>query len=262
MPKVSPQSRPEKKGETGGLEESGEKGSEKERRGGKPGEISADVEYESFAFIGNDGNTLSLRGAFERTTDTGGLGFGLRLAYSQVSFDKNDNKLRTGEATAFIKLPLADFIEVGGLVTGTASLLSTKSSVNADGIDQNVNSIGYGPFVAVRYGFDAGHMLAGGLMYQIIDPHEELDPGKENIRLLAYGALAVLSVTEKLAISAEGFWMNNLDLEVGDDSFSVLHPQVHFYISESFGLILGYKTILGIENYDSTEFTLGSSVRF
>ena len=263
MPNVSPHSlRSQDAGEAeqGDILQGGEE--RKKRSGSKPGEISADVEYETFTFVSNDGKSIALRGAFERTTDSGSLGFGLRLAFNQVTFDGNDNKLQTGEGTAFIKVPLGDFIEVGGNVTGTVSRIKTKSAVSPNGFDQNVNSVGYGPFVSLRVGFEAGHMLAGGLMYQIIDPHEKLDPDKENISLLAYGALAVFSVSEKLALSAEVFQMSNLDLEVGDDSFGVVHPQVHFYISDSFGLILGYKTVLGIDDYDSSEFTLGSSVRF
>ncbi len=267
MPNVSPQSGAEDDGETtgietGGGESRGEQGEKRNRRHSKAGEISADVEYETFAFVGNDGNTLALRGAFERTTDSGGMGFGLRLAYTQVTFDKNDNKLQTGEATAFLKIPLADFLEIGGNVSGTVSRIKTFSDLRPDGYDQNVNSLGYGPFVSLHTVFGAGHMLAGGLMYQIIDPHEEFDPDKENIRVLAYGAMAIFSVSEKLALSAEGFRMSNLEIEEGDDTFTVLHPQVHFYISDSFGLILGYKAVLGIEDYDSSEFTLGSSVRF
>lgn len=264
MPNVNPQALREEQAVQPPEQQAGG-GEEEQRQGrgrGKPGEISADVEYETFAFVGTDGKTIAFRGAFERTTDSGGLGFGLRVAYSRVSFDKNDNKLQSGEAMAFIKIPLASFLEIGGNVTGTVSRFKTFSQVNPDGIDQNVNSVGYGPFVSLRAGFESGHMLAGGLMYQIIDPHEELDPDKENIRVLAYGALAVFSVSEKLALSAEVFQMSNLDLDGGDDSFGVVHPQIHFYISESFGLILGYKTVLGIDDYDSSEFTLGSSVRF
>jgi len=267
MPNVSPQSRAEDDGETSGVEMGGEEsgeaqGEKRDRRAAKPGEISADVEYETFAFVGNDGNTLAFRGAFERTTDSGGMGFGLRLAYTQVTFDKNDNKLQTGEATAFLKIPLADFLEIGGNVSGTVSRIKTFSDLRPDGYDQNVNSLGYGPFVSLHTVFGAGHMLAGGLMYQIINPHEEFDPDKENMRVLAYGALAVFCVSEKLALSVEGFRMSNLEIEEGDDTFTVLHPQLHFFISDSFGLILGYKTVLGIDDYDSTEFTLGSSVRF
>lgn len=261
MPRVNPQSRFEEEIAGGGTEPE-EKSAKEGRRAAKPGEISADVEYETFAFVGKDGKSLSLRGAFERTTDTGGLGFGLRLAYTSVTFDENDNKLQTGEATAFLKIPLGSFLEIGANVSGTVSRIKTFSVASPNGYDQNVNSLGYGPFISARAGFEAGHMLAGGLMYQIINPHEEFDPDKENIRVLAFGALGVFSVSEKLAISAEGFRMSNLEIEGGDGTFTVLHPQVHFYISDSFGLILGYKTVLGIENYDSTELTLGSSVRF
>ena len=267
MPNVNSQSRAEDDGEMSGVETGGEEsgeaqGGKRDRRDAKPGEISADLEYETFAFVGNDGNTLAFRGAFERTTDSGGMGFGLRLAYTQVTFDKNDNKLQTGEATAFLKIPLGSFLEIGGNVSGTVSRIKTFSDLRPDGYDQNVNSLGYGPFVSLHTVFGAGHMLAGGLMYQIINPHEEFDPDKENMRVLAYGAMAVFSMSEKLALSAEGFRMSNLEIEEGDDTFTVLHPQVHFYISDSFGLILGYKTVLGIDDYDSTEFTLGSSVRF
>jgi hypothetical protein len=56
--------------------------------------------------------------------------------------------------------------------------------------------------------------------------------------------------------------MDNLEIEGKDDAFTILHPQLHFYLSDAFGLILGYKTVLGIDDYDSAEFTLGSSVRF
>lgn len=244
MPKVSPQARAAEEGKRTG-----------EARV-KPGEISTDVEYETFTFVGQDGKSLAFRGAFERTTDAGGLGFGLRLAYNRVTFDKNDNKLQTGEATAFVKIPLADFFEIGGNISGTFNRLKTGS------LEQNVNSLGYGPFLAVRYNFPAGHMLAGGVMYQIINPDEELEPDKENLRVLAYGAMAVLAIGEKLAVSAEGFSVKNLEIEGEGDSFAVLHPQIHFYLSDSFGLVFGYKTVLGIDDYDSTEFTLGSSVRF
>lgn len=244
MPDVSPQTR-------AGREEK-QKGEAKV----KPGEISTDIEYETFTFVKQDGKSIAFRGAFERTTDSGGLGFGLRVAYSRVSFDKNDNQLQTGEATAFIKIPLGDFVEIGGNITGTVNRLKTAS------LDQNVNSLGYGPFLSLRAGFGAGHMLAGGVLYEIINPDEELDPSKENLRVLAYGAMGVLSVGEKLAFSAEGFRMLNLEIEGDDDSFTVLHPQIHFYLSDSFGLTLGYKTVLEIDDYDSTEFTLGSSVRF
>jgi len=260
MPKVNPQAHVEEEAQTTGAQ-LGEK-TRKGRRGSKPGEISADVEYETFAFIGNDGNTLSLRGAFERTTDAGGLGYGLRLAYSHVTFDQNDNKMQTGEATAFLKIPLGEIIDIGGHITGTVSRIKTTSTISPDGLDQNVNSLGYGPFASVHVNFAGGHMLAGGVMYQIIDPHEKLDPEKENMRVLAYGAMAVLSVSEKLALSAEGFSMKNLEIESSDDRFTIVHPQLHFYLSDSFGLIFGYKTILGIDDYDSNEFTLGSSVRF
>lgn len=244
MPKVNPQARAAE---------------EKERTGEarvKTGEISTDVEYETFTFVSQDGKSLAFRGAFERTTDAGGLGFGLRVAYNRVAFDKNDNRLQTGEATAFMKIPLGDFIEIGGSIGGTVNRLKTAT------VDQNVNSLGYGPFLSLRYDFPGGHMLAGGVMYQIINPDEELEPEKENLRVVAYGAMAVLALGEKLAISAEGFSMKNLEIEGEGNSFAVLHPQLHLYLSDSFGLIFGYKTVLGIDDYDSTEFTLGSSVRF
>jgi hypothetical protein len=240
MPNVSPQA--------GAKQEEGREG----ERETKPGEVSTDVEYESFTFLKLDGSTLSFRGAFERTTDAGGLGFGVRLAYSGVKFEDNDNQMQSGEGTAFVKIPLGGIIEIGANVGGTVNRIEVA------GRNQNVNSFGYGPFLAVRAPLSGGHVLAGGVLYQAINPNDSDD----DLRILAYGAMGVLSVSEKLALSVEGFRMANLEIENAEDSFSVVHPQLHFYLTNSFGLILGYKTVLGIDDYDSSEFTLGSSIRF
>lgn len=222
----------------------------------KPGEVSTDVEYETFTFVGQDGNSIAFRGALERTTDSGGLGFGVRLAYSRVSFADSDNRIQTGEATAFLKFPLSGFLDIGANVTGTISSLKTKTS------DQESHAFGFGPFVSLYTVFDAGHMLAGGLMYQYVNPEDKANLNTENVRVLAYGAMGVYALSKKLGVSLEGFRMDNLEIEGKDDAFTILHPQLHFYLSDAFGLILGYKTVLGIDDYDSAEFTLGSSVRF
>jgi hypothetical protein len=222
----------------------------------KPGEVSSDVEYETFTFVGQDGSSIAFRGALERTTDSGGLGFGVRLAYSRVSFADSDNRIQSGEATAFLKFPLSDFLDIGANVTGTISSLKTKTS------DQESHAFGFGPFVSLYTVFDAGHMLAAGLMYQIVKPKDEAGQSSDDVRVLAYGAMGVYTLSKKLGVSVEGFRMDNLEIEGKDDAFTILHPQLHFYLSDAFGLILGYKTVLGIDDYDSAEFTLGSSVRF
>jgi hypothetical protein len=253
MPNVKPQALMEQAGQAEGE-------SETSKSAAKPGEISTDVEYESFTFVKLDGRTVSFRAAFERTTDTGGLGFGVRLSYTRVSFDQNDNRLQSGEGTAYLKIPLADFLEVGANITGTASRLKFVGSNLVSGtneLNQNVNTVGYGPFLSARVPL-GNHLLAGGLLYQVTNP----DDGDKNLSTLSYGAMGVFCLSEKLAISAEGFRMANLDVEGADDSFTVLHPQLHLYITSSFGLIVGYKTVVGIDDYDSTEFTLGSSIRF
>ncbi len=230
-------------------------GSEEESGSGRPlllTEVSSDMEYERFDVGSASGDNFAIRGGFARVTPRGDMAYGLNGFFNRLSLGAGD--------------PSNYYVLQGFLNKYTSQTLNGESyvglTVNAVLPELGENSFGIG-LHAVQKRFMGDSMFMYGAMFQS-NMAGDLNANYANMAVL-YG----FPVGDNLSINLDMLAVFNVYTAFDGEKIEsndrlMLNPSVTatYYPSPSFGLNVGVKTVLLVENYSSFELVVGSRFRF
>jgi len=224
-----------------------------------PSSLGATVSYE-YVSIGDDdcGNVYGLSGSYERKWGKirgGGL---LSYKYHDIDvsgFDFSSNLIGALFYGTYLVLDAPVSLLVG--VNAQVDRMILKE----DFID-DYTSGGGGLFFTV--GKDFGPVeVTGGFSYNYGAMDIDLD--EDEAHLLKYGLIVGMPIAEAFSVNAfvtDTRNVTNYDVDVEDDSYVCLGTEGTWHVAGSWVVAVSYKTILGIDEFDSHEIYLGTIRKF
>lgn len=208
----------------------------------KPSEISTDLEYETFSHSAVEGRSLGIRALYE-TTSSSGFAFGVRGSYEKTAIKNSDASPGIFSGNVYINQSIKGFVSLAG---GVYYSRYTRKDVNP------LTSVG--PFVSLSYGwFNAHSHIGGGFSYTFAKV--KFDPIlDETQRTFSFGINGGTRLGKNMYGAAEVFRLK--------DNIHIIGGSLTRAFSEAFGLTLGVKKLLGVENFSNFKIVLGTSVRF
>lgn len=215
----------------------------------RPFEVSAMIEAGRLSILGEDGTQLAARALWEYSV-VGGLTLYANLGFEYLDLDDIDGHSTGSALNLGVNKPLLNgLLKVGGFGTWRFT------DVSIFNVDQEVHSFGGGLLTAFEK--DLGTViLSGGVIYQFLRDTGDRD---RNNHLLSYGLQVGVPIGQRLIVSVEVFQINNIER---DNDPVVVGGSATYYFTQQWGLTLGGKTVLNLDNYDSYEGFLGTSARF
>jgi|GEM_PF-3106446 len=217
-----------------------------------PTEFSTDLEYETFSRDAMEGKSIGIRALYEKVSATG-FGWGGRGVYTAGTIEyqgfTEDTKTRNMSANLY----LIKYLNESIFISGGYFFSSYKVDEDDPELERDA-MITQGPFISVAFSTMAGPVsLGGGLSYSgaKVKWEEFID---ENAATLSYGISTGYMLSENANITGEFFVLK--------EGISVLGIYLFRAMSEAFGLTLGYKTLMGVDDFKNSKITLGSSIRF
>jgi hypothetical protein len=215
----------------------------------RPLEISSMVEGGRFSLLNEDGTQLAVKALAEFDLQSE-LTMYANLGVEYLDFDDTgDNGKGYVLNLGVNRTWLNGLLKVGGLVTWQFT------DVGIVNVTQSVNSLGGGVLVAIER--ELGPIiLTGGVIYQYL---RDWGDREGNNNYLSYGLQVGVPIGQRLVAAVEAFQINDLE---HDADPVIVGASVTYYFTRQWGLTMGWKTTLNLDNYEAHEGTLGASVRF
>lgn len=218
----------------------------------RPTEFSTDLEYETFSRNGMEGKSIGLRALYEKVSATG-FGWGGRGVYTSGTIEYQGFTDDTKTRNMSVNLYLIKYLNESIFVTGGYFLSSYKVKEDDPDFERDA-MVTQGPFISVAFSTMAGPVsLGGGISYSGAKVKWE-DFIDESAATLSWGFSSGYRINEYMNVTGEFFVLK--------EGVSVLGLYLFRAMSEAFGLTLGYKTLMGVEDFKNSKITLGSSIRF
>ena len=223
-----------------------------------PSAIGGAVSYERISFWGQDGNVYGLSAGYQREIRRASLGGILTYKYHDMkvaSLDVSSSRL-TGIVYGKYTL-LASPVEL----SAGANAQAGYAIMHGDGQD-DYGVFGGGLFFSV--GKDFGFLQAtAGFSYSYAKM--DLAIVQDFAHLLKFGAVVGVPIGQRLAVNlfvSDTLNVSDYDEKLDDNNYVTLGAEAGFQLTRSWGLSLGYKTVLGISEYSSHEVYLGTLWKF
>lgn len=210
-------------------------------------EVLASVERENWEFTGGlDGTTDGARIGWLRQGRGGGM-FGLNGSYQRSEADIG------GDESSLANLNL-----VFGHAFGRSRVW--KLSFNATGSRLETladEAFLYGGGLKVYFNkfLRGGFVISGGVSGQFQTSDDIGEHG-----MVGYGVAFGFPLGRRMAIDLDAYGASIVEPE--SDSFVTGGIQWSVYFTPRFGLAVGYRTVGGIEGFDSSTFTIGTGARW
>ena len=233
---------------------------EEERLTQELNQVGALLSFEGFSndTLGRSGNAYGLSAAYERAmgsiTAGGLLDYRLFRLSNEFSDDFTSNRL-SGVLYAGYTLP-TPFLEIslGGTVQSGYTINNQEN--------EDFANYGGGGYITLGKDLEIFKVTAGAAyMYTQYD----LDLDDDHSHLVKYGFILGLPIGRKLAANIYFIDTRNItdyDIELIDDNFFTLGTEWIISLARSWVISLGYRTILGLEDYESHEGYLGTTMKF
>lgn len=211
--------------------------------------ITTALEHEQWELAGADGDTTGLRLDWERQTEAGWI-WGVAGSYQDANPDRGQStQLARGQFNLGRIFAADDASEWKWTLHGTVADVS-------GGVSDTL--FGGGGSLAYRRYASNGHVFSAGLLAQV-QTSDDLDDDVQTVGAgLGYG----FPIAQRLTLDFELFGTTLLDDVVEEDTFYTAAALLGVYLSPRFALTVGTRTLQGIDDLDSTTFTLGTSTRF
>lgn len=103
-----------------------------------------------------------------------------------------------------------------------------------------------------------GSVLSGGVIAQFLTA----DTAPDDYQTVSVGLAYGIPIAQRMAVDFDAYYTSVLEPDTANDSFFNLGGTLSYYMSSRFGLTLGYKVLEGLDNFDSSTITLGTSSRW
>lgn len=145
--------------------------------------------------------------------------------------------------------------------TGNVHYIYTDIDYEFGGNDE-INTFGGGLSTALTLDKDA-YVASMALSYQY--NKEDIDSIDDYSHLIKIGANAGYRIGQNFVVTLFGVWNKDItDYKNSsqDDDFFDLGTETTMNLSDTISMTVGYKKVVGLDNYDSDEIYLGSVLRF
>lgn len=186
--------------------------------------------------------------------DVDNISYGFVVPYDNVGLDSGEIN-RIG-VIGFIQysMPLAEDFNMG--------LTANLNWMFAD-TETNVTILGGGPSFSLTY--TGGETLEPSVVVSYQYSTDDTDSEFDYQHLIKTGANIGIRAGENAALNIFGIWnydaSDYMDDSDNRDSFDA-GAELQYYLSDTWSLNLGYKAVLGIDNYESNTVYLGTLIRF
>ena len=219
-----------------------------------PSEMSSDVEFEFFDIDGTGGSNIAIRAGYTRVSDDGEWSYGSNLILNRLSFD--DTGYINNFINSFATKILTETDTKETSVGGSFNLLLIDEGLNPD------NGFALGVFYVERLYIEDRIITYGGMFLQS-------KVGELSTTYLNAAGMYGFPIGERYALNIDVLFMRNLRTAFAGESVDLesnnilsLGANGSIYMSESFGLNAGIKTMLLVKDYSSFEITIGGGFRF
>jgi len=242
------------------VEETEKNVDEEERFTQELNQLGALLSFDGFSndTLGRSGNAYGLSATYERdiepVTFGGIIDYRLFRLSNKFSDDYNSNRL-SGliYADYTLSVPLLD-------ISAGAAVQSGYTINNQD--NEDFANYGGGGYVTLSKNMNIFEVALGATyMYTQYD----LNLDDDHSHLVKYGVVMGVPIGEKLAASiyfVDTRNITNYEIDLIDNNFFTLGTEWVISFARSWVISLGYRTILGFEDYDSHEGYLGSMLKF
>jgi hypothetical protein len=218
--------------------------------------VGADVSFENFSISSIDGQNLSLFGNYGYTTENGRFTFGANYVLNNLRINQLDLRQTSHNLGAFVSNILA--ADEGKdrswqlAAGGTVNFISFPTS----------SAQGAGASLIYQLNTTSGQVFSLGTMYSRFT---------ESVATYGFTNVAAqigTSLGEQYAVNLEALYthttasIRSRDFVLLSPNFLTLGANSMIAFSSSFGINLGVRSTLFIENYRNLEFTIGSRLMF
>lgn len=225
---------------------------------GKTRIFGGKVRYEDLDVDRNDGDLVGFNLGIAQDFDN--FTVGLILPYDNIDFDDLFNVDRYG-LVLFGQYNIDLTPDV--TIAGTANLNYTYTDVDFDsGESDRFNTAGGGLSASVTLDKDIV-VTSAAISYQYNEDDSNVKDDHQH--LVKMGANAGYRIGDNHVITIFGVWnadITNYSYEPVDDDYFDLGAELTTNFSETWGLTVGYKTVVDLEAFDSDMYYLGSILRF
>ena len=206
---------------------------------------AADVFYNTWEVGGSEGTTFGINPSltFGETGE-----FTLTVPLHVISPDDVDTIFAVGVDGAYKHQ-----------LSGTLDKFSLGLHAHGTGFfgsDDSTSTFGGGPFLSYDYRINPKWIVSAGALLEFTSPDEG-----DSITELVPGLNVGYSLSDNVALNTYLLHYKNLDSDAGDDAYTDIGADVR-WVSGTWSLSGGIKTMTGLDNVDSTEVYLGSEWAF
>lgn len=182
------------------------------------------------------------------------------LPYDYMDFDSFFNANRLGLilfAQYFHDLSPS----VTATFTGNLNYVYTDIDYNYGGSD-DINTFGGGLSASMTLDKDS-YVASMAFSYQY--NRDDIDVEDDYQHLIKFGVNAGYRFGQNIVVTLFSVWNKDItDYKYSsqDDDYCDLGTEVTMNLSDTFGLTVGYKKVVSLDNYDSDEVYLGSTLKF
>lgn len=226
---------------------------------GKARTIGASLSWEDVDFDASGENGDIYGANVGLAWDQDSLSYGFILPYDYLDFGSFDAQRIGLIGFGQFHQPVTD--NLSACVTGHLNYSYTDLDFDA-GDGEDVNMYGGGLSGAVSYNKDL-YILSAGVSYLYNSDDSDVDEDEQH--LVKTGINAGIRNGDNGVINVFAVW--NIDItdyatDPEDDDYYEVGFESSFSLSDTFGLTLGYKKVLELENFDADQIYLGSLWKF
>jgi hypothetical protein len=213
---------------------------------GKPKVIGGTLTYEEFEYYEIKGKTYEVLGGFEKSLDNN-IAAGFFAPISYVDVDGGDwTKLGV---TGYLKknFPRENYDFSLGL-----NISCEQAWMNVEDVNDSF-AYGAGPMASVNFLLRNIQVAFGGNLAYMAN--SEYDA----VSILTSGLNIGIPVKNDLALNLTAYRNDNFD---SDSDYWELGGSGTYMVSDAFGMTLGFKTVTGLDNFDSNTYHFGGTWRF
>lgn len=229
------------------------------KRGKLPGSFGASAYWEGYDFedAGEEGDIYGLNvGA---AIDYDGLTYGVMLPYDYIDFDSFDG-YRVG-LVGFTKYTASIDSEWAASFSGHLNYCYTDLDFDFAG-SEDLSTYGGGVGAAITYDQDVYFFSFGSSYFYNTD---DSDAKEDKQHLIKTGINTGVRTNDTSVISVFAVWnvdITDYDNDPEDDDYFEVGFEGALNLSDTFGINLGYKKVVDLDDFDADQVYLGSIWKF
>jgi hypothetical protein len=225
-----------------------------------PRTFAASLSWEDIDFQ-STGENGDLYGAnIGMAWDTDNISYGFMLPYDHLEFDTFDAERIGLIGFAQYHLELSD--SLSAVVTGHLNYTFTAMDFDRGNNDDDISTYGGGFSSSLTLDKEL-FVISAGASYMYNTDDSDLEDDEQH--LLKCGITAGLRNGDNGVFNVFAVWnldVTNYDVDPKDDDYFDVGVEGSYTFSDTFGLTLGYKKVVDLQDFDADQIYIGSTWKF